>query len=61
MSRTRVQTLIELDHLLRTHWHDDTVTVPVSLLKDLYNMTVEGFQEIQPIPDSPLFEGDFNE
>lgn len=58
MSRTRLQTLSELDRFLRTHWYDDTVTVPVSLLKDLYSMTVEGFQEIQPIPDSPLFEGD---
>ncbi len=66
MTRTRTQTIVELDDVLRRCRYDATVTIPTSLLMDAFSMIVQGLQVLQPPPDEILdeeiiFEGDKNE
>lgn len=56
MTRTRTQTIIELDSILRRCRYDDTVTIPTSLLMDAFSMIVQGLQELQPPPEPLLDE-----
>ena len=56
MTRTRTQTIIELDSALRRCRYDDTVTIPTSLLMDAFSMIVQGLQELQPPPEPLLDE-----
>lgn len=65
MTRTKTQIIIELDDTLRQHRRDETVTIPTSLLMDVFSMIVQGLQVLQPPPDEILdeeiiFEGDHN-
>ena len=56
MTRTRTQTIIELDGILRRCRFDETVTIPTSLLMDAFSMIVQGLQELQPPPEPLLDE-----
>ena len=56
MTRTKTRIIIALDDIIRQHRHDETATIPTSLLMDVFGVIVQGLQELQPHPELFLDE-----
>lgn len=55
MTRTKVQTLCEIQNILNKSFYEDEVTIPKSLLADAYDMITQSLREVKA-PDETILE-----